>query len=90
MLQRLSVADRRGPRGVRWPAAIHILPQVKPRSPVVTAYFVSIALLLVWAVWLLATDDPDGGRHPAGAVMLLLALLLAAAALVSARRTNRR
>jgi hypothetical protein len=61
---------------------------VKPRSRVVIICFALITLLSVWGVWLLATDDPDGGRHPAGAVMLVSALLLAAAALVAARRTN--
>jgi hypothetical protein len=29
-----------------------------------------LILLGVWGVWLLATDDPDGGRHPMGALML--------------------
>ena len=42
-------------------------------------------LLLVWGGWLLATDDPDGGRHPAGAVMLVVAVLSGLLSLVSFR-----
>jgi uncharacterized membrane protein len=48
------------------------------------------ALLLAWGVWLLATDDPDGGRHPVGAVLLGLALVLAALGLVFLGRSRRR
>ena len=46
------------------------------------------ALLFVWAVWLLATDDPDGGRHPAGTVMLVVAVLLGGLGVVSLRRSR--
>ena len=53
-----------------------------------TVYFGLVALLFVWAVWLLATDDPDGGRHPAGTVMLVVAGLLGVLGLVSLRRSR--
>jgi hypothetical protein len=48
------------------------------------------ALLLAWGVWLLATDDPDGGRHPVGAVLLGLALVLVALGLVFLGRSRGR
>jgi len=51
-------------------------------------YFGLIALLFVWAVWLLATDDPDGGRHPTGTVMLVVAVLLGVLGLLSLRRSR--
>ena len=56
---------------------------------VATVYFALIALLLGWAVWLLVTDDPDGGRRPAGTVMLVVAVLLGVLGLVSLRRSRR-
>ena len=56
---------------------------------VATVYFALVALLFVWAVWLLATDDPDGGRHPAGRVMLVVAVLLGILGFVSLRRSRR-
>jgi hypothetical protein len=54
-----------------------------------TVYFVVTGLLLIWGGWLLATDDPDGGRHPAGAVMLVVAVLGGFVGLVSFRRFRR-
>jgi len=53
-----------------------------------TVYFGLVALLFVWAVWLLATDDPDGGRHPAGTVMLVVAVLLGVLGLLPLRRSR--
>ena len=53
------------------------------------AYFALVALLVVWATWLLATDDPDGGRHPVGAVILVVAVILGTVGAVSARRGRR-
>ena len=55
---------------------------------VATVYFGLVALLFVWAVWLLATDDPDGGRHPAGTVMLVVAVLLGVLGFVSLRSSR--
>jgi hypothetical protein len=60
------------------------------RAVAVALYVAVDAVLLVWAVWLLATDDPDGGRHPAGGAMLGAAVVLGVAGLVSARRTRLR
>ena len=66
------------------------LRELKAGSQIVaTVYFALIALLLGWAVWLLVTDDPDGGRHPAGTVMLVVAVLLGVLGLVSLRRSRR-
>jgi hypothetical protein len=49
-------------------------------------------LLGAWALWLLLTEDPDGGRHPVGGIMLTVAVLLAlvAAALLKRRSVRRR
>jgi hypothetical protein len=49
-------------------------------------------LLGAWALWLLLTEDPDGGRHPVGGIMLAVAVLLAllAAALLKRRSVRRR
>jgi hypothetical protein len=54
------------------------------------AFFAITGLLLVWGVWLLATRDPDGGRHPAGAIMLVVAVLCGALGVVSFLRSRRR
>ena len=52
------------------------------------------ALLLAWAVWLIATPDEDGGRRPAGLFMLAFTVVVVAIAWFLARpgrgRTNRR
>jgi drug/metabolite transporter (DMT)-like permease len=50
--------------------------------------FASVGLLVVWAVWLLTGDDPDGGRHPAGVVMLVVAVLFGVVGAVLARRPS--
>ena len=47
------------------------------------------ALVVVWAIWLLFTPDPDGGRHPVGGVLLVVGLLFLAPALVALRRQRR-
>jgi hypothetical protein len=56
---------------------------------VATVCFTVTGLLLIWGGWLLATNDPDGGRHPVGAVMLVVALLCGFLGLVSSRRFHR-
>jgi drug/metabolite transporter (DMT)-like permease len=56
---------------------------------VATVYFAVAGLLLIWGAWLLATDDPDGGRHPVGAVMLVVAAVCGVLGLVSIRRSRR-
>jgi len=33
-----------------------------------------------WGIWLVTTPDPDGGRHPVGALMLAIAAASIAAA----------
>lgn len=51
--------------------------------------FMVIALLLIWAIWLIATPDSDGGRHPAGWLMLAVSgvgIALAAGALQRRKR----
>jgi hypothetical protein len=60
------------------------------RRLVLAVYFAGSALLLIWAVWLLATADPDGGRHPVGAAMLVVGLLLVVLGVASVMRTSRR
>lgn len=47
-------------------------------------------LLLLWGGWLLVTDDPDGGRHPVGAVMLVVAVLAGILALAAVGRSRQR
>jgi hypothetical protein len=47
-------------------------------------------LLLLWGGWLLVTDDPDGGRHPVGAVMLVVAVLSGILALTAVWRSRQR
>jgi hypothetical protein len=54
-----------------------------------TVYFAVVGLLLVWGAWLVATDDPDGGRHPVGAVILIVAVLVGVLGLLSLRRSRR-
>lgn len=51
-------------------------------------YFAATGLLLVWGAWLLVTRDPDGGRHPVGAVMFIVAILCGVLGLVSFRRSR--
>jgi hypothetical protein len=60
------------------------------RAIVATAYVAATGLLLVWGAWLLATDDPDGGRHPVGAVIVVVALLACVLGLVVFRASRRR
>lgn len=55
-----------------------------------TLYFGVVGLLVVWSAWLLMTDDPDGGRHPVGALVLGVAVLGAVLGVVAARRLRRR
>jgi len=57
---------------------------------VAATYAAVSVLLLGWAVWLLTTSDPDGGRHPMGATMLVVSLVLAVVAVVAFRRRSRR
>jgi hypothetical protein len=56
---------------------------------VATVCFTVTGLLLIWGGWLLATNDPDGGRHPVGAVVLVVAVLSGFLGLVSSRRIRR-
>jgi len=63
---------------------------MKVAGIVATVYIAVTGLLLIWGGWLLATDDPDGGRPPVGAVMLVVAVLAGVVALVSFRRSRRR
>jgi drug/metabolite transporter (DMT)-like permease len=58
-------------------------------SIVTTVLFALVGLLLIWGGWLSVTDDPDGGRHPVGAVMLVVAVLGAVLGLVLLRRSRR-
>jgi hypothetical protein len=45
--------------------------------------------LVAWGIWLLATPDPDGGRHPAGVVMLTAGVVVGVWAALGARRRVR-
>jgi hypothetical protein len=56
---------------------------------VATMCFAIAGLLPIWGAWLLVTNDPDGGRHPVGAVMILVAALCGVLGLVSFRRSRR-
>jgi hypothetical protein len=56
---------------------------------VATVYFAVTGLLFLWGGWLLASDDPDGGRHPVGGVMLGGAALCGVLGLVVFRRSRR-
>jgi hypothetical protein len=60
-----------------------------PSGVVATVFFAVAGFLLIWGGWLLATDDPDGGRHPAGAFMLVVAVLGGVLGLASLRRSRR-
>jgi hypothetical protein len=60
-----------------------------PSGILAMAYFAAIGLLLVWGAWLVVANDPDGGRHPAGAVMLVVAVVFGVVGLVSFRRFRR-
>jgi hypothetical protein len=55
-----------------------------------SALFTVGGLLLIWGGWLVATDDPDGGRHPVGAVVLVVAVLCVVVGAVSFRRSRDR
>jgi hypothetical protein len=56
---------------------------------VVTACAGVSGLLLLWGGWLVLTDDPDGGRHPVGAVMVIVAVMSGAVAVGALRRSRR-
>jgi hypothetical protein len=56
---------------------------------VATVYFAATGLLLIWGLWLLTTDDPDGARHPSGAAMLGVGLLSAVLGIVAIRWSRR-
>jgi hypothetical protein len=63
---------------------------MKISSGIVAAVYLALTgLLLTWGGWLLATDDPDGGRHLMGAVMLVVAVVCGILGLVSIRRSRR-
>jgi membrane protein DedA with SNARE-associated domain len=55
-----------------------------------SASFAVAGLLLIWGGWLVATDDPDGGRHLVGAVVLVVAVLCVVVGVISFRRSRRR
>jgi hypothetical protein len=57
---------------------------------VATVSFMVAALLLAWGGWLVGTDDPDGGRHPVGALMLGVGVVAVSLGLVSSRWVRRR
>jgi uncharacterized membrane protein YfcA len=49
----------------------------------------SLALSVVfvcWGIWLLVTNDPDGGRHPAGVLLLTVGAVVGTWVAVAARR----
>ena len=53
----------------------------------------SLALSVVfvcWGIWLLVTNDPDGGRHPAGAFLLGAGIVVGAFVAFGVRRRWRR
>ena len=52
------------------------------------AVFAGIGLLGAWGAWLLATDDPQGGRHLTGGAMLVVALILGLLGILSLRRSR--
>ena len=54
-----------------------------------TLYFAVTGLLLIWGGWLVVTNDPDGGRQPAGTVMLGVAVVFGVGGLVSFGRSRR-
>jgi hypothetical protein len=43
-----------------------------------------------WGVWLLVTADPDGGRHPAGALLVTAGVVVGAWVAFAARRRRHR
>ena len=58
------------------------------------AYEVAVLLigsvLAAWGLWLLVTADPDGGRHPVGALALTAGALGILVAVLGMRRHRRR
>ena len=89
-LPRPSVYCRERSAQVRVTSHGHTLCLMKAALGIVAVLsFIVAGLLLVWGGWLLATDDPDGGRHPAGAVMLVVAVLSGLLSLVSFRWLRR-
>jgi hypothetical protein len=62
---------------------------MRGRALLVWSAVTLFVLLLSWALWLLATDDPEGGRHPMGVVMLIAAVVLAVAGFPLLRRSSR-
>jgi hypothetical protein len=58
---------------------------------VLAAAFGFFAVLFgAWGLWLLLTDDPDGGRHPFGALMVGIALGAGVMCLLAVRRRRPR
>lgn len=57
---------------------------------VTVVYAAGVVLLVIWGAWLLATRDPDGGRHPVGGALLVAGLVFTVLGLVSLRRSSRR
>jgi len=45
--------------------------------------------LVGWGLWLLATADPDGGRHPAGVFMVTVGIVIGLWVAFGARRRLR-
>jgi hypothetical protein len=57
------------------------------RAAALTVFFGAL-LLGSWGLWLVATPDYDGGRHPVGAIMLVLAILLLVISVATLRRRH--
>jgi hypothetical protein len=55
------------------------------RAAALTAFFAAL-LFGSWGLWLVATPDYDGGRHPVGAIMLVLSILLLVISVATFRR----
>src|SRR3954464_7061056 len=71
-------------------ATVHTLCAMKAASWIVAALSVGCAgLLLFWGVWLLATNDLQGGRDMVGATMIVVAVLCGVLGLVALRRARR-
>lgn len=50
-----------------------------------------LSLLFVgWGLWLLVTNDPDGGRHPAGALLLTTGIVVGGWVVFAVRRRRQR
>jgi hypothetical protein len=55
------------------------------RAAALTVFFAAL-LFGSWGLWLVATPDHDGGRHPVGAIMLVLSILLLLISVAALRR----